>query len=235
VADPLEILGELFSVPGTSEQYLRGRAEAIRKQGKGAIFSYIDGSTVDLNSIGSAEEFWTKLVTGGLWLDADRPARPLPSVSLLGKGDNSVDRMTVSALRPERDAASRDSRFPLTLMLFTHAAGASVGQVSPLMTKVFQESGLRSTSDTAVINPVTARSCGLDDGDLAQIETARGSRKMRISIDRSAMPGVITAAIGPDPVAFTNEGVELGQNTLSLVELDAVSAWKPTPAILRKA
>jgi anaerobic selenocysteine-containing dehydrogenase len=235
MADPLEILGNLFSVSGTTEQYLRGRVEAIREQGDGTVFSYKDGSTVDVRSFGTAEDLWTKLVSGALWLDIPRTTKQLPKLSLLGRGSNAVDRMTASALNPERYATSRNSRFPLTLLLFTYPGATGVGQVSPLMTKVYQESGLRFTSDVAVIDPDTAKSCGLDEGDFARLETTRGSRRMKITIDRSVMPGVIHAAAGPDPVAFASEGVEPVQDILSLVELDDGCSWKPTAASLRKA
>lgn len=234
VVDPLEILGDLFSVPGTTEQYLRGRVDAILKKGEGTVFGYNDGSMVDVKSIGSPDEFWNKLVTGGLWLDEVRPTRTLPKVSLLGRESNGIERMNASALRPEGDASSRESRFTFMLLPFTYAGGESVEQVSPLMTKVFQESGLRSISDIAVIDPVTAHSCGLNDGDLADLETSRGSRRMKITIDQSVMPHVIHVAVGPDPVAFTNNSLEFTQNILSLVELDNDCAWKPTPANLRK-
>ncbi len=234
VVDPLEFLGNLFSVPGTTEQYLRGRVDAILKKGEGVVFNFKDGSTVDVSSFGSAEEFWSKLVSGALWLNAGRPARPLPKVTLLGKEINSVELMTASALRSERNAISLSSAYPFTLIPFRHVVGVGVGQVSPIMTKVYQESGIRSTSDVAIIAPYIAQSCGLEEGDLAQIETARGSRKMKITIDRSGMPGIIHVSAGPDPVAFTKEGETLEQNIFSLVEPDPVFSWKPTPASLRK-
>ena len=234
IVDPLEVLGKLFSNPGTTEQYLRGRVEAIWKRGEGTIFSYKDGSTTDMKSIGSADECWTKLVSGALWLDMARPGKSLPKVSLQGKGSNAIERMIASASRPERDAASHDSRFPLTFIPFMYPGGSGVGQVSPLMTKVFRESGLRSTSDIAIIDPGTAQSCGLGDGELAQLETPHGSRKMKIIIDRSGMPGVIHASAGPDPVAFADEGAASQPEILSLVDPDAVCLWKPTPASLRK-
>jgi anaerobic selenocysteine-containing dehydrogenase len=138
-------------------------------------------------------------------------------------------------LRPERVAAGKDSRFSLILLPFMYTPGGGVGQISPLLTKVYQESGLRFTSDIALIEPATAAAAGLEDGDVAYVETRRGSHRMRITLDSSVLPGVIQASVGPDPVALTREGLEFGQNSLSLIELDADGAWTPTAAALRKA
>jgi anaerobic selenocysteine-containing dehydrogenase len=235
IVDPVGILSGLFSTSGTSEEFLRERVEAIRKQGRGTLFSYQDGSYADVNSFDSSEKFWNTLVAGAVWLDGMKPAGPLSGVSLLGKGSEGGLRMRESALRPERLAAETDSRFSLLLLPFVYTPGGGVGQISPLLTKVYQESGLRFTSDKAVIEPATAAAAGLEDGDLAYVETQRGSHTMRITVDSSVLPGVILASVGPDPVAFTREGLEFGQNSLPLIELDADGAWTPTAAALRKA
>jgi hypothetical protein len=235
IVDPVEIVSTLFSTSGTSERFLRARVEAIRKRGRGTLFSYQDGSHADVDSFDSPEKFWNTLVAGAVWLDDMKPAGPLPGVSMLGKGSEGGLRMRESALRAERAAAAVDHRFPLVLLPFTYASGCGVGQISPLLTKVYQESGLRFTSDTAVIEPATAAAAGLEDGDVARVETPRGSLKMRVTLDSSVLPGVIQVSVGPDPVAFTRDGLEFGQNCLSLIEPDADGGWQPTPATLRKA
>ncbi len=234
IADPVEFLGKVFSVSGTMEQYLRGRVDAILKKGEGVVFNYKDGSTVEVSSFGSADDLWSGLVAGALWLNESKPTKQLPKVHLLGKESNTAERMRASALKPEHNANSMTGGYPFTLIPFIHTVGVGAGQLSPLMTKVYQESGIRSTSNVAIIDPLTAQLSGLDDGDIANLDTALGSRKMKVTIDGSGMPGIIHVSASPDPIAFTKEGDSLDQNIFSLVQPDSDCSWKPTPANLRK-
>jgi hypothetical protein len=72
--------------------------------------------------------------------------------------------------------------------------GNGAGLSSPLITKLYQESGLRPGSLLARIHPVTANTHGLHDRERAAIEVNGTIREKNICIDPAVMPGVIEMA-----------------------------------------
>ncbi len=82
------------------------------------------------------------------------------------------------------------------------------GQLSPILSKVFHESGLRPSDGDGAINPATARACGLGDGDIAELGAARGHLRVKVHTDASVMPGLLQVALGPDPAALSRPAQE---------------------------
>lgn len=69
--------------------------------------------------------------------------------------------------------------------------------MSPLMTKVYQESNLRLAPNRAAISPDAGRALGLENGARAFLETRRGRCAVQIAIDPALPPGAIEVAARP--------------------------------------
>jgi anaerobic selenocysteine-containing dehydrogenase len=107
------------------------------------------------------------------------------------------------------------------------------GQVSPVMSKLYQESGLRNLANQAFINPDTGSANGLVDGAPALLKTPRGAVTAKMQFDPAVMPGVIHVAIGPAPNG-TESAQKLEENILAICRIENDSTWRVTPAQVRK-
>jgi len=69
---------------------------------------------------------------------------------------------------------------------------------SPLMTKLYQESGLRLPGNAAVVNPETARVHGFKNGGRATVDGLGGGFAVQVAVqlivDPAVMPGVVEVA-----------------------------------------
>jgi anaerobic selenocysteine-containing dehydrogenase len=91
------------------------------------------------------------------------------------------------------------------------AAGNYLGPATPLMTKLYQESGLRQASNQAAIHPDTARQCGLPEGARAMLQTRCGKCEVRVLFDAGVMPGVVRLASGPAALEVCGGSVARGR------------------------
>jgi anaerobic selenocysteine-containing dehydrogenase len=159
------------------EKVLEQRAAAIHQGGRGRLLTYADGQAAPVKGI-AFEEFWKKLNEGGRW--EDEPGAPAKMAVA-----------TEPKLRPS--VLELESEAPLTVIV---AAGQG-GVATPLMTKLYQESGLRQGGNQAAIHPDTARQSGLVDGARAMLQTRCGKYEVRVLLDAGVMPGVVRLVAGP--------------------------------------
>ncbi|MBE0567276.1 MAG: hypothetical protein IH621_15050, partial [Krumholzibacteria bacterium] len=92
-------------------------------------------------------------------------------------------------------------RFPLMLVLAGGQAACG-GALPPVANKLYRESHFKPGPDRVRINPETAGRLGLHRGRPAVLATAGGRREVTVAWDEAVMPGVVQAAVGPDPVAL---------------------------------
>ena len=141
LANPADFVGALAGVSASNS--LRERADAIHKAGLGSVLTYADAKETPVKEL-TADAFWKALNEGGEW-KGDVVARP-PSPSR-------------SAARPAEVAESA-SDLPLIAIHEAH----NPALVSPLMTKLYQESNLRLAPNRVALHPDDARAANLTNG-----------------------------------------------------------------------
>ena len=127
------------------------------------------------------------------------------------------------ALRAETQTVPPATTAPLTLVV--HGPRGFAGdETSPMMTKLYQESGLYTTSAIARICPATALAFKLESGKPAVIQTPSGSAVRTVLFDPAVMPGVIEVASGPAPGDITEICTDGSQRN-----------WRAVPVNVRRA
>lgn len=170
------------ALPGV-EEIVKLRVSEIHAAKRGVVTSYADGTSTKVSDIASAEDLWKKSASGACWL-----------------GETSKAKLTApkTEMPPASPVIARDSRFALTLLIHD-SPDASL----PLMTKLYQESGLYAPAALARINPVTARA---KTGTRVIVETAHGEVIRELLNDPAVMPGVIEVTVAPDIADIATDG-----------------------------
>jgi anaerobic selenocysteine-containing dehydrogenase len=146
---------------------LRERADAIHRTGRGSVFAAGQASRTAREM--KPDEFRKALTEGACWIDEPDPkAKPPVLVAASAGYASSV------ALTEQRGA----------------------GLVSPLLSKLHEESRLRLARHEVALHP----SSGFRDGERAALETGRGRIEVVVTLDSSVPPGVVQAAAGADVV-----------------------------------
>ena len=158
---------------------LRERADAIRKAGRGTLFTYADGKSTPMKEV-QAADFWKALNEGGCWIDAADEKAPAPRL----------------ALRAPAGHPTETGDLPLVAVLCEMCGSAA--PVSPILSKLHQESNLRLGPHQAALHPETARACGVADGGRATLETRHGKCAIEVTIDSGIPPGVVQVAARPE-------------------------------------
>jgi hypothetical protein len=166
-----ELLGALADNPAPLKDALEQRAAAIHASGRGELVR-TDASSTPLSGL-SPQEFRQALQEGGRWQDARSEPRALGA--------------PLPPLPPTLDAGSAPR---------IAAYGWRGARVSPLMSKLWQESDLRAAANQAAVHPRTGLALGLADGGRAAVRTRCGSCELGVAFDRTVLPGVIEVAAG---------------------------------------
>jgi hypothetical protein len=193
--DPEVVLGHLSGQPIEREATLRAKVDGIWSSRRGQI-CMADGSTNDLTSLDGAESLWTLLTEGAVWRLEGGPAPS--SVRALATDGAASERLAARLTKLEAFAAT-----PTIAVIPTWwAPVTSCSRLSPLMTKLYQESGLRPTSEVAAVAPATAHACGVEDGSVAELRAGERSSAVKVRVSDSLAPGTVQLSVGPDPVGF---------------------------------
>lgn len=232
--DAREIAGRIFGLPGTMEDILKQRAEAIFETHQGKLFMTSTGTSVPVREVGSVEEFWQGLSSGGVWVDEPVRVRRFPSFHFMGRSPDAFARMLKAGESAGVERSTDDPR-TLTVLPYGRRAEASGAQLSPLMTKLYQESGLHRSSRTVVVNPATATTLKLKQGDTGVLVTERGHQEVSVRVDAAVMPGVAEIAVNPEPVGLAGTEILQEQSILELIVPDQAATWRAFRATLRKA
>ncbi len=231
--EPAEFIRRLAVAAGLGDESIpadgaeiRRRADAIFAARRGSVRSFADGRITALQSISSPDEFWNLLNEGGSWRDEEDALAPPARFSFLGSS-REIRRRLEAALHPPSPASG-------SLLLLPFADGeCGSGQVSPVLTKLYRESGLRGSARTALLNPVTANACGCSTGRSATLATERGVMEVEIREDRGVMPGTIQMPVTPDVAAFDPAAGLMAGEVLEVCGEGEGHTWRTTTATLK--
>ncbi|MCX6625895.1 MAG: hypothetical protein NTY38_33495, partial [Acidobacteria bacterium] len=229
--EPVEFVARLAGETVVLADELKKQVEALHKKGKGEVVVHADATVSPLKEFKTADDLWKALTEGACWRD---PAAPASSYGARGAAELSPGALDALARRIAR-VAGTDSARPLTLVTSAWRATAGNAQVSPLLTKVYQESDLRSEGNSAAIHPGTSRNLDLKHSDRAVLTTACGSCPVEIIVDPGVMPGVIAAMIGPTVESISAAPRNGASSIADICAPDGDSPWRVTSAALRKA
>lgn len=218
-----------------TEEMLKRRTAAIHGSGRGKVFRYSGGTPAEVAGIDSPDSLWKMLIDGARWCDEAAAAETEPRFSLLGKDGAGFRQFKALARGRLALDPSMAASYPLILIPFGWRGSAASSQVSPVLAKLFRESNTKESADSVAVNPETGKTHGLSDHSLALVETASGSVRVEIHFDPAAMPGVLLAAVGPDPSALGRPAQDHRAGILSLCRLDDDSTWRVTWATVREA
>jgi hypothetical protein len=123
VIAPADFLARIEPSIGRPGDALAARLAAVYKTRRGSVISYKDGSSTPLDGFKSAEDLRQALLAGAVWVDRQVSEAPLPRFCFAGNG------------RPVSPAAGYGWR------------GVHGLSVSPVLSKLYQESGLRNAQE----------------------------------------------------------------------------------------
>ena len=168
LANPADFAGALAGIPASNS--LRDRADAIHKAGLGSVFTYADAKETTVKEL-TPDAFWKALNDGGEWRGETVTSPPSPS-------------------RPAtRTAEVAESASDLPLLAIHEAPNPAL--VSPLMTKLYQESGLRLASNRVALHPDDARAAGVTNGARAILQTRLGKCTVKVMADENVPRGAV--------------------------------------------
>ncbi len=232
--EPLEVIKKIAGVLGMSLEAqelsiadrMKAHAETLYAKGLGNVFIPSDRKTLPMGELGSFDKFWGALTEGACWLDDARSVQPPTKLSFFANSGTSGKELEGLAIGTPYPGTTSDDQSPLVVMPFGWHGAAGSGQVSPLMSKVYQESGLRACSNQALVNPDTATAYGLKENEITTLEIKSNLLQVLVRYDRSVMPGVIHVAVGPDPVAVNAGERSDGSELLSMCLSDDGRSWR---------
>ncbi len=217
-----QAVGASIAASGTTQEIVKQRIAAVHGSKRGAVFAPSTGETTPVKNIASADELWTALAEGGCWMDDDaRGAAPYASYRLMKPFATSPVTLPTAL-----EAGA------LVVLPFTDMNVYAGTSVSPLMSKVSQESGLRPWLHQAYVNPATALAASIATGDAVTLTTARGSMNVQAKVDAAVMPDVIfvsTTGAG----ALSGPDMQ-GRDIRVLCNMTAHGSFSPTPVSLQK-
>jgi len=222
--EPIDVVKEIgkrlhlaIEIP-TVEELLKQKVNAIYAEKRGSIYIYADQSSTNVNDLSSADELWTKLTEGAEWIDEECKQKqsnkyffnlsPLSPVPLEKKG--------------------------MPMIAYGWRGATSASQVSPILSKVFQETELRNVNGVISINPTTAQKLGIVSGESVSLSTKNGTMNVTVKIVPTVRPGTIEASIAPLPNGIETPMNPSGSNILNLCEVTDNGTWRITNATLLK-
>ena len=175
VASLAEFVGSLAGLAAATA--LRERADAIHHTAQGTLLTYADGKQTPVKDL-TADAFWKSLNEGGEWKQED--AKPLPAL-------------------PARlvQAPAEVSETPADLPLIAIADPQFHALVSPLMTKIYQESNLCLAPNRIALHPTDARAAGVAEGGRAVLQTRIGKCAVEVTVDASVPAGAVQLGTAP--------------------------------------
>jgi menaquinone reductase, molybdopterin-binding-like subunit len=231
--DPLAFAGAVVAAAGgtlvegwgTTAALSEARADAIQRAGRGTLSGPGESAPRAVAALSSPGGVWKALVAGARWVDDAVAAPAERSHALLG---GAGDELRVLA-RPG-GAATRLVVLPRAPRDVTASAA-----VSPVLAKLYRESGLRRSPSTVVVNPETARKLGLAAGCPARLESDGGTLRVTVATDAGVMPGVIVVPVGPNAVALGDRGATGRAGVLDVLTADEAGVWRGRTARLVEA
>ncbi len=193
--DALSVLAYLSGQPMTRDDALRAKVAGIWASRRGQVRTS-DGSVNTVRSFDSANSLWSALAEGATWsLEGTSLAPPVHAQTVDSATSDGIAKHIATLLDPASSSG-------VTVIATTWALVTSCSRLSPLMTKLYQESGLRPTSEVAALAQQTADAFGLAEGSSAELRTGEASSTVKVRISDSLAPGTVQLSAGPDPVGL---------------------------------
>jgi anaerobic selenocysteine-containing dehydrogenase len=232
-----DTFGRIASAVGVStlptrEALMLEQIQVIHSNKRGTVFQPEAGTTIAVGELSTPGDLSASLRSGGCWINDRFTAQSMPRIPAL---DWVIDTPKLATHMTGDRTGEQSREYPLTLVPFGANNAPTNAVCSPILTKLYQESGLRPSANGVFVNPETARAARLVEGSRAIVSTQHGSLVVNVRIDRSVSPDVVFAAVGPTVKEFTAVDKSLDGSILSLCTCDAVSPWRATPARIRKA
>jgi anaerobic selenocysteine-containing dehydrogenase len=223
--EPIDVIRRLAQQTGvdmtvpTMLDLVKTKAAAIYKQRKGKVLTYADLSTKTVTDFADEESFWTELKDGAVWY---------------GNPINTAGPKTFTAGLRSSQLTTQPIE-GLQLVPFGWRGATSATQISPILSKIFQETELRADNGTILVNPVTAKEYGLTPEFPVTLSTPAGSMTVSVKIAASVRPGVIEAAVGPIRNGIQSSQHPSGETILNLCAINDNGTWRTTPVQFLKA
>jgi anaerobic selenocysteine-containing dehydrogenase len=227
------------------------------------VWKRLSGRSLAAQEYESFDELWEKLQTGGLWylpthnfgnrenffktptgkfeFFSTKINRVVEEVSERGLG---IGVLGDEAVMPhyEVPASKTDKqKYPL-LMVPYELINLSSGWLPnpPYLNKTLFDDQLRKEASFAEINPETAKSYRLKQGDRVTIQSPKGELEVRVNLFEGAMPGVVFLPLGFGHTAYDAFQKNKGVNPFEIIEggkdpLSGQQVWWNNWVQLKKA
>ncbi|HYM60897.1 MAG TPA: molybdopterin-dependent oxidoreductase [Thermoanaerobaculia bacterium] len=222
-----------IDLPGAwarSEDLIKARVARIHRVGRGSVMSIADGAEKPLAAVATPDALLEALMGGAKWEDAPSPSVQSMKTMLLGDAAGELERISTCATAPKQSP-----QYPLTLLPRAPRDATASAVVSPVITKLYRESVLRRSPETAVLNPATARELRLRAGRKASLETAAGAIGVTIATSGSVMPGAVEIAVSPGAIALGDMHTAVKMEILEICAIDESGGWRQSAARLVEA
>ncbi|HLP15461.1 MAG TPA: molybdopterin dinucleotide binding domain-containing protein [Bacteroidota bacterium] len=217
-----ETLSVSLSSTGSSEEILKKRIGALHASKRGQVFMTSTGETTDVKQLATADDLWNALVEGGCWID-----------EAVGVNARALSFRVMPSIKHTRQTQTTDSN---TLLVYpiVESSAYSGKTVSPLMSKVSQESGLRLSAQDAYLNPVTAAAHQIEHGSTVALRTKNGTMNVRAKLDARTMPDVIFVSCTAQSCGNQSAIASSAQDVRLLCEVSSGGSYTPTPVTIQK-
>ncbi len=200
----------------SAEERIKEKVNSIYSTKRGKLFSFSDGQSKPLIDISTANDFYSQLLDGATWIDEKA------SKNLVKKFSLKADII-----------AQPSSQDRLLLIPFGWRGAVSSSSLSPIMSKLFQESELRENANTVLMNPQTIADAKLNETQNAILETKSGSMPVKIKSSNTVPLNVIYIPVGPLPNGSPSKAYLNNLNALSMCEVKSDGTWRITNAAIR--
>ncbi len=236
--EPLEAVRKIASALGVPidaqatsyPDLLKARVQALYVSGTGSVYTPSDKKTIPLKELGSAEAFWGALAEGGCWIGDTANLSGPSRFTFFQRSGITPQQINALANGGGLSVLPQAPDSPLALMPFGWRGTAGSAQVSPLMSKLYQESGLRMLSNHALINPETGKARGIRENEPATVEIRGGLFQVFVRYDASVMPDVLHVAVGPDGATINSGNTGDASDLLSMCLAEDGRSWRVTAA-----
>jgi len=188
------------------EELLRLQCDAIFNSKRGTIHHPNNDETIPLGSVLSSGDFYATLMEGAAWSDDGVATSTNGRLFLMGKSTSSAQRFAESVLAFDNAGIDSNPSFPLLVVPVGEDVAARFGHVSPILSKIYQESDLKPRSRFAYLHHETARRFKLAAEQRVIIHSPHGATEAIVRCDSSVRPDTVQ---------------------LSVSQLDAISPTRP--------
>jgi menaquinone reductase, molybdopterin-binding-like subunit len=233
--DPVSFMADLARAAGipisagaeTPDDLLKLRVREIWAAKRGVIVQPDGAGQLSLHDIASEDDLWKKMSEGGCWIDDAGQVPKMSRVTILGSVTPDAFK-TLAATKHQPSNA-------LTLIPTGWRGTTSTATVAPVLSKLFQESHLRTLGGRVHINPATLATHAITADTQAKISTKSGTMMVHVVADQAVMPGVILATVGPSPNNAAPGNRPEGSGILELCTIQDDGSWRTTEATIARA